>query len=374
MKKNTNIIIFIIVIAMIFPYLISYADRNEDLKNVNEELKKIQNDISQQKEKISDLSKTILGFDIKIQVLEDEIQSINFRLQDAKDKIDNNRKKIRQKEEEIKVLNKALKDRVRIMSKTNSLDYIKIIFSSKNIEDFLTNYTIIKRIVEQDKKNMDTLSNAKKELSEIEEGLKDLQDSLNYIKQDYDRQTQALEQARQYQNENLAKLEQDLNSLLEIENLKVQEAAQITAELRQLAMGGLYQGNYTGGALLYPVPGGAITSPYGYRQHPILNERLMHTGIDIAGNMGQSILSSEEGRVIFSGTKGTYGKTVMVDHGSGIVTLYAHCSQLYVSEGDIVVKGQTIAAIGSTGRSTGPHLHYEVRVNGEHTDPINYLR
>jgi murein DD-endopeptidase MepM/ murein hydrolase activator NlpD len=126
------------------------------------------------------------------------------------------------------------------------------------------------------------------------------------------------------------------------------------------------------GSLARPVPG-AITSGFGPRIHPIYGYSLMHTGVDMSGGSGQAIVSASSGTVIFVGVKGGYGNTIMIDHGGGLVTLYAHQSKYAVSAGQSVKRGQTIGYVGSTGVSTGPHLHFEVRIGGNPVDPAKYL-
>ena len=126
------------------------------------------------------------------------------------------------------------------------------------------------------------------------------------------------------------------------------------------------------GSLARPVPG-AISSGFGPRVHPIHGYSLMHNGVDMNGGSGQAIVSASSGTVIFAGAKGGYGNTIMVDHGGGMVTLYAHQSKFAVSAGQSVKRGQTIGYVGSTGVSTGPHLHFEVRVGGNPVNPAKYL-
>ena len=129
------------------------------------------------------------------------------------------------------------------------------------------------------------------------------------------------------------------------------------------------------GVYTWPTPGYTrITSPYGMRKHPILKTNRMHTGIDIGAPNGATIVSVDHGCVVQVGWYGGYGRVVMVDHGHGIVTMYAHTSAALVNVGDAVKKGQAIAKVGSTGWSTGPHLHFEVRINGKYTNPLNYIK
>lgn len=131
---------------------------------------------------------------------------------------------------------------------------------------------------------------------------------------------------------------------------------------------------YAGGGMLWPVPGHSrISSPYGYRMHPVLHVKKLHTGTDIPGATGTPIVAAADGVVVKSGRHASYGNMLLINHGGGIETLYAHCSKLLVSAGTKVAKGDTIAEIGMTGRSTGPHLHFEVRKNGEHQDPQTYV-
>lgn len=125
------------------------------------------------------------------------------------------------------------------------------------------------------------------------------------------------------------------------------------------------------GKLLRPVPG-AVSSGFGTRIHPITGGVKMHNGVDMNASMGTPIKAAADGKVILSGVKGGYGNTVMIDHGGGMVTLYAHQSKLGVSVGQSVTRGQVIGWVGSTGQSTGPHLHFEVRINGTPANPVNY--
>ena len=127
------------------------------------------------------------------------------------------------------------------------------------------------------------------------------------------------------------------------------------------------------GSMSWPVSG-PVTSGYGWRVHPIFGTQKFHTGIDLGVGYGTSIRATDSGNVIHAGWCGGYGYAVIIDHGNGISTLYAHCSRLYVSYGQAVSKGQSVAAVGSTGYSTGPHLHFEVRVNGVPVNPWGYLR
>jgi murein DD-endopeptidase MepM/ murein hydrolase activator NlpD len=146
------------------------------------------------------------------------------------------------------------------------------------------------------------------------------------------------------------------------------ESERLAEELRKSRFQGAKPGP---GGLLWPTSGHK-TSDFGWRTHPIYGGRRMHTGVDISGGVGQPIVAAATGQVVSAGWRGGYGLTVVIDHGGGMHTLYAHQSQLSVAEGTVVEQGQKIGAVGSTGNSTGPHLHFEVRINGEPRDPMGW--
>jgi murein DD-endopeptidase MepM/ murein hydrolase activator NlpD len=178
----------------------------------------------------------------------------------------------------------------------------------------------------------------------------------------------------------MAENEANAKRLREIAAEEEAESARIEQELRGRSNGsGVYNG-----VMAWPVPGFyRVSSAYGYRIHPIFGTRKLHTGIDVGRNLdppqsidGAAIVASGDGEVIYTGYRGGYGNTVMIDHGDGVVTLYAHQQSggIRVGVGDDVAKGQRIGTVGSTGYSTGPHLHFEVRINGNPVDPMGYLR
>jgi murein DD-endopeptidase MepM/ murein hydrolase activator NlpD len=146
------------------------------------------------------------------------------------------------------------------------------------------------------------------------------------------------------------------------------EANRLVKEIQSLQGGG----DYSGGIMTWPVKG-RISSPFGYRIHPILKTKELHTGLDIAAASGTTVVAANSGTVIKAGWNNSYGNLLMIDHGGGIVTLYAHNSSLLVKTGDVVSQGQAVSKVGSTGMSTGPHLHFEVRVNGQYKNPMDWL-
>ena len=172
-----------------------------------------------------------------------------------------------------------------------------------------------------------------------------------------------------------AELERFIRERQALEEQRRQAAEAERRRAAQLAGQALPPPTNTGapGAFSWPASG-PITDPFGMRMHPITHRWRMHTGMDIGAPMGATITASAGGKIIYAGWEGGYGNTIIIDHGGNASTLYGHCSQLFVSEGQTVQRGQAIGAVGSTGESTGPHLHFEIRINGVPVDPAPRLR
>ncbi len=147
---------------------------------------------------------------------------------------------------------------------------------------------------------------------------------------------------------------------------------QESSEIQALLAGGTSGSPSGSGQFLWPTAG-AMTSPYGWRVHPIFGDRRLHTGIDIGGGYGNPVFAADTGTVTYVGAMSGYGNVVIIDHGEGLATTYNHLSAQYVSSGSVVQRGTSIGAVGCTGYCTGPHLHFEVRVNGSPVDPMPYL-
>ena len=126
--------------------------------------------------------------------------------------------------------------------------------------------------------------------------------------------------------------------------------------------------------MMWPAVGHGISSPFGYRIHPITGQYKLHTGVDINVGYGTPVYAADGGTVILAGWNGGYGNCIVINHGNGLTTLYGHLSSINVSVGQSVGRGQTIGLVGSTGNSTGPHLHWEVAVNGQRVNPLNYAQ
>ena len=308
------------------------------------------------------LDEQIIELNSKIKEIEEKISLTNEEINELDLQIDDIKSEINELENNIKNNKNQLAKRIKVINSNYSMSYIKILLNSSSISDFLNNMYIVKQIVKQDKEILTELDENKQEIEE---------------------KKSQIEKKKVEQEDLKLLLEKDNESLnndkIEVEKLKAElekEESELESEIEKIASQSVVVED---GQIIssgsWPVPGySRISSPYGYRIHPIFNTRKMHTGIDIPGPTGTPIVSIDSGKVIFSGTQRGYGKTVMIQHDDGKVTLYAHNNELNVSVGQRVQKGQVISKMGSTGNSTGPHLHFEVRINGNHVNPLPYIK
>lgn len=334
----------------------------QSAKSLNTELK---NNIQEQQ----DVSEDIIRLDDKINKMEIEIEieEGNKKLESINNEIEKVNNDIKELENTIQENKDLLEKRLRASNKNLSLGYIQILFKSENISDFLSNLYTIKEIVSYDKNILEELSKTSESLEIKKNDLNSKQKEINLLNDTLNNKKIGLEEDKKQLQELKVKLENEENSIQD----KISEITNAYTVTENISGYNSQIVSSNG----WPVQGYTrISSPYGMRIHPVLKVAKMHTGIDIPAPTGANVLSIDNGKVIYSGVQGGYGNTVMVLHDDGKVSLYAHNSSITVNNGQRVSKGQVIAKIGSTGRSTGPHLHFEIRINGSHVNPINYLR
>lgn len=347
------------------------SDNQKKLNQINQTIQSTKKKLNQNQKEQQNLSEQIQALDKKIEVAEFELAEINQEIQQTKAKIDRTQKELEKAEKNIASKKDVMNKRLRVMYKNGNIGYIEVLLDSEDIVDLLSKIDMIKRIFKQDtdllrymKIQRDEINTKKKTLESHENHLTAMMKNMQQKQQELHEHRVAVSRAREQLQKDSKELEKQIDELNRY-------AAQIEEQIRRLQS----SGEYIGGKLAWPAPGYTrITSPFGYRIHPILKQKKLHTGIDIGIPAGKSVVAAGDGKVIYAATLGGYGKTVMIDHGGGIVTLYAHNSKLLVSKGDSVKRGQGIAQAGSTGMSTGPHLHFEVRKNGKYVDPIPWVK
>lgn len=348
----------------------------EELSQNQKNAEKTQKEIKAKQQEQNEQKKKKNAIDLEIASLQGDIHAIESVINEKNAEIEAKNVEIAVLDESLKKTDKQLKKRMKIMYESGTTSYLEMIFSAKGLSDLFTRLSIIESIVKHDNKmiedyqmQIDQIAAAKEiietEKNEQVEAMEMLQGKRSQI------------QVKQAEQQKLIDaLSKDINELkkqeAEMEAAERQIQAQINAALGKSDQKGLtYTGN---GKFILPLASYTrISSPYGYRIHPITGTRKLHSGIDYAAPAGTPIYAAEDGVVLTSGWINGYGYTITVNHGSGYVTLYAHCSALIAKAGQKVVKGQTIARVGTTGNSTGNHLHFEVKVNGVAQNPANFL-
>lgn len=383
MGRNTilkRVFAIIALVAFLAVSLITVWPTGANAQDAQTKIKNSQAKQSELKQKINDTEKKISANSKEKQRLDSEIDGVQAEINKLNNKISKSNAKIAEKQKELEKAEKESQKqysnytkRAKMMVERGSITYLEILLNSKSFGDLLTRISIIKEIVQYDSERLSELKQAEKKIADIKGELEKEKQQLVSLKADETAQMQALSKKRNESQSMINSLKNDKAAFEKA--LKEQEAAEaaVRAEIARQSSGSSSGGTYSGGTMLKPTAGG-IGSPYGYRIHPITGQRKMHTGVDIGGAYGADIVAASSGTVIIAGyNAGGYGNYLVVDHGGGVTTLYAHASVLCVSKGQKVSRGQVIAKVGSTGMSTGPHLHFEVLINGAHTNPMNYI-
>ena len=265
-----------------------------------------------------------------------------------------------------------LKSRLRALYENSYSSNFEILTKSENIVNLFERIEVVLSVAKKDKELVNSLKVAKLDAEYKENMLKSIkfekQGQINNKKE----KISYILASRASLEERINESKKELDKLEKLEDDLINQANQLAGHIKDLTKGNT---NYAGGTMVWPVPSSKkIDSSFGKRIHPVYKKFKMHTGVDIDADRGAAIVAANNGKVVLAGFKNGYGYTVIIDHGGGITTLYAHCDKLLVRVGDRIKSGNTIAKAGSTGLSTGPHLHFEVRVNGEVTDPMNYIK
>jgi murein DD-endopeptidase MepM/ murein hydrolase activator NlpD len=246
-----------------------------------------------------------------------------------------------------------------------------VLLQSQSLNEFLDRRYHLKRVYQADRQMLVGLKTDADRLEQQRNLVEGKKNEITLLTQQLMGQKSTMQAQVIYQKESIGRLKSDRRAMQAAETQLEQDARTISSIIQQRMSHGIvaYRGT---GQMILPCPG-EITSGFGWRVHPVLGYERFHSGLDIGADYGTIISAADRGMVIFAGWYGGYGNAVIIDHGGGLTTLYAHTSELYVTEGQEVQRGQAIAAVGSTGLSTGPHLHFEVRREGDPTDPVAFL-
>lgn len=367
-KKILNVLIFLTILFSTFGCLVSYAetDLEAQKRETREKINRLQwlesletDKLYKNQQKLESANSTLTSSKKQITTAQKEISDLELKLSKAS--------------AEYNDMNYVLSNHIRSVYKSQRKAFFEILLSSEDINMLVDRLYYQKLIL---KKDYDKMANARNKAREI----RNLRDSILSRKRSLERNVASINSQQQYINKAIAKnkdmidkLRNDRVAYQKAERELAKQSASIGSYINKTAKDSNVQ---VASGFIKPIQG-RITSPFGWRTHPIFNTRSFHSGIDIGGPNYGEIRASNSGKVIYSGWYGGYGKVVIIEHGivngKPITTLYAHMSTILVSNGQKVNKGQVIGKEGTTGYSTGPHCHFEVRVNGQPNNPLNYI-
>lgn len=372
-------LIFIITfIASVFP--VSAATLSQQLESAKNRKKAAEQELSniQSQKKAAQSDKEKL--DSEISDLSQQISAVSAELERTSSLLSQKEAELSKAQEDCEKQFDSFKNRARIMYENGPSTYIEILFSSGSFSEFMSSLEIIKNLLDYDNRILEERKAAREEIAAQKAEIEALKSDQETRKQTLSQMQSTLETKRASQSAVISQLQsreetvrrqvqEQIAEEERIQNLISQAVSTQKASVQSASV------SVSGtGSMQWPCPSTKrLTSRFATRQHPIDGVTKMHNGIDIAGGYGVDIVAADSGTVLFSGNSSSYGKYIVISHGNGLTTLYAHCSQLLVSAGASVSRGQTIAKVGSTGKSTGPHLHFEVSLNGSRQDPLNYV-
>ena len=388
-SKNIIAVFVTIIIALSSFNLISTASpRFIYSQSLEDELEQVQQDLKETQEKRKEVEKQEQQYINQVKEVEGQLRSalseldnLNTKLSEAKSEVDKATIEMVLKEEELKRIEDELKEKIRILNdrvaaiyKNGNSNILEILLKAEDFLDFISKLKLMNLFAEQDTQNILEVKEKKTATIGIKKSIIDLREKQ---KEYEDKVKQLVIQAEQKARERddicnekknlLTRTTANKNALIKMEKqLEIQEA-EVTRILESYKYGTAPSGKFA-----WPVAA-RIISGFGNRYHPIFGYNRFHSGIDLAAPYGTLVKAADGGQVVQAGYFGGYGYSVMLYHGGGFATWYAHLSSINVSMGQFVQRGQVIGLVGSTGWTTGPHLHFEVRINGAPQDPRAYL-
>ena len=344
----------------------------------------VQQTINSLESKKNEMSAYVAALDAEVETIQANIDALNLQIADKEAEIEVTRAELQVAEETANEQYEAMKERICFMYERGDTLYMEMLLSAESFGDMLNKADYIQMLSDYDRKKLEEYRlvveevNVTKQVLEEEEEVLEAakeaaqkeQDDLNTLIAEKEAQIKAYE--ADIANQEKAIQEYDAEIAAQNQLIKDVEAA-IAADKAALAEA--QRLHYNGGKFAWPAPKYTrISDSFGWRMHPTLHVQKFHNGVDLAAPGGSPILAAYDGKVVAAGYSSSMGNYIMIDHGDNLMTVYMHASALYVSKGATVTRGQKIAAVGSTGRSTGNHLHFGVRKNGEYVDPMPYIK
>ena len=394
MRKFISIIILInFICAMTFiTYAVDDIQNNtntttenqtntNDINQLQEQKTEIENQVQEAEQQLEEIDTSlsenlqqIAKIDLNIQSTEETLAELNLTIEEIENQIDELQQELDDATKRYDEQQEVLNQRLIAIYKSGDTQYLDVLLNSTSLTDFISSYFLIGEVVQYDKNLLENVATQKEELETKTTKISTERENLNTQKQTQLNTQKVLENTKTLREGLIEKLsieEQETQSKIDEYYKQIEE---IETEIKELAVTESFGEDYIGGTMVWPIPGHyTITSNYGMRTHPITGVYKLHTGVDISAKTGDNFVAMAYGVVTKAGYNSAYGNMVIIDHGGGVQTLYAHGSSIEVEVGDIVNAGDVVLKVGSTGYSTGPHAHFEIRINGETVNPLDYV-
>ena len=374
MRRNAAVRIAVMaIVALLLPGALHLDDveaksARERLRDVLSRQREVEGQLKEIKEDRVEAQSELAGAQNRAQDARDKAGAARRRLEEVNGVLRGVKADLVQTEEELGEHREATSTRLLALYRSGQPSYLEVVLNATSFEDFASRAEFSRTIARRDEDLLTALVDTQETLAQQRATLEVKQGEAEALKQEADRHKRVAEQAEAQAASLVTKYKRDQaaaeRALAELDRAEKALETLVRQELSRGSYGGSSNGRYS-----RPVSG-RLTSPYGYRIHPIYGIRKFHNGVDIAAPAGTPIRACDDGKVICAGWRGATGKTVIIDHGSGWATSYGHCSSIYVSVGEVVSSGQTIAGVGTTGLSTGNHVHWMVYRNGHHVNPL----
>ncbi|MBD2260021.1 M23 family metallopeptidase [Pseudanabaena sp. FACHB-2040] len=349
----------------------SVQQLQQQQQEINKKRAELENEQNRLQTEQATSENRLQGLQQNITATANQITETEYRLSQAEKQLKDLQAKLEQALAQFRSMQQATVARLQFLQRQQGSEGWAVLLQSNDFNEFLDRRYQLKRVYQADQNVLDELKRRTDDINQQKAGVEAQKNQVALLRQQQLAQKQQYEQEAASEQSMIARLKNERGALEAAEAQLARESEQLANLIREkvAAQTGIIRGT---GRFIYPA-GARLTSGFGTRVHPILGSRRFHSGVDFGASHGTTIRAADSGRVIFSGWYGGYGQAVVIDHGDGLSTLYAHASRLFVQEGQAVQQGQPIAAVGSTGLSTGPHLHFEVRRNGSPIDPMGFL-
>ena len=355
--------------------------QTEELRKQNEEMNNKINKTNEKleyvKEELSDTMLKVQETEDKVLEYEKQVKELGQKMNELQSSIDEATANLEIASQDYNAKSDMLAQRLVAMYEAGDTSYLDVLLKSSSLTDFLSRYYAIEELTKYDSELIDRVEKEKNNIEQTREKLEAEQAEIKIVKAKSEQTTVVLNNMKTLQQSYVERLSTGEKTLQEQITAYKKEQAEIQAKILEATNTIVPNIQYTGGEMLWPVAasGTVITSNYGVREHPIQGVVKQHTGLDIGGaDTGTPIVAALDGVVTHAGWLGGYGNCVMISHGNGVVTLYGHGNKVLTEVGKQVKQGETIMELGSTGNSTGPHCHFEVRINGNYANPLNYVK